>query len=680
MEKVFKYMGLIILIGITDAVMAQIPDVQNQMEAVIESMTGDVEEETDAALILEDLEDFAQNPLNINTASEEQLSRLHLLNSIQIDKLLQYRNEYGPVLSIYELKSVEGLNTELLMKMEPFIWFGPEEGVPQKFSEILKYGRHEVLLRALGNIQKSKGYLQGEDGTIPFEGNRYRYYNRYRFKSGDDVSAAVIAEKDPGEAFFTKSNPNGFDFYSAHLSLRLSSVVQNITLGDYVVRFGQGLVIWQGFSLGKSLYSTNICKTNQGIRPYTSTDENRFFRGAATTLKAGNSHLTFFFSGKKFDGNKIMTDSVFTHFTSLQTSGYHRTHNEIADEKSVGDINAGASGSWQSGNLKLGIVYLYRQFDLPLIPPDQLYNRFYFRGTRNHVAGADYLFSKGNYQLFGEAAVSKSGGKAALQGATAYLHDRLQLSALFRHFDKDYHAQWATPFAESSSAANETGLYLGTRILPVKYVTLSAYSDMYRSGWLKYTTASPSNGWDVFVQVEYRPSDRFQLYIRYKNEEKDSKFALNEKKISLPGQYIKNRVHIQYSPSEIITLKTRLEHVQYKSRETEKGIMVYQDFQFNPVGFPLNLSARIAWFNTEGYDSRIYAYENDLLYSYAIPAFFGKGFRTYINLKYKLCKNTEVWFKLANTLQNDAVTTGTGLNEIAGNQKTELKIQLRLKI
>ncbi len=72
--------------------------------------------------------------------------------------------------------------------------------------------------------------------------------------------------------------------------------------------------------------------------------------------------------------------------------------------------------------------------------------------------------------------------------------------------------------------------------------------------------------------------------------------------------------------------------------------MIFQDIQYSPRSFPLNLSARIAWFNTESYSSRIYAYENDLLYTFSVPA-FGKGLRNYLNLKYKISERRKFGLK-----------------------------------
>ncbi len=108
--------------------------------------------------------------------------------------------------------------------------------------------------------------------------------------------------------------------------------------------------------------------------------------------------------------------------------------------------------------------------------------------------------------------------------------------------------------------------------------------------------------------------------------------------------------------------------------------MVFQDFQLAPVHFPLNLSARFAWFNTPSYSTRIYAYENDLLYTFSIPAYYGKGFRLYLNVTYKINPKIDVWMKVANTSWNDRETISSGYNEISGNQKTEVKFELRLKI
>ncbi len=575
----FRNYILLFLILISLYSRAQEADKTKMLEAIIESQLENLEEETDATVMIEDLEFYAENPININSANANELSKLYLLNDIQISNLMDYINEFGPVYSIYELNTIDGFTPDLLTKLGMFIWFGPKEEPPVKFSQSLKYARQQLLLRTLGTVQKPKGYERDEDNITPYEGNRFRYYSRYRFEVRDRLSAGITGEKDPGEAFFKDSNKAGFDFYSGHLSINFKGVLQNVTIGDYIVRSGQGLVLWQGFTTGKSVYTLDISKTAQGIRPYTSVDENLFFRGISTNLKLGKVKIDLFYSSKNTDANIIENENGSNEFTSLQTSGYHRTESEIEDEKSVLRTTAGGVANYSFRYLKLGATIVYEHFNLPYADGTQLYQKYRFSGNENYTLGMNYLLSRGKYQLFGEAAQSKSTGKAFIQGAIANLTDQLGFSILFRHFDKNYQALWANTFAEGSNISNETGIYFGTKILPVKYVTLNAYSDFYRSEWIDFSTAGPARGWDVFAQADVRFSEKIQFYLRYKNEEKDQKFSPDEQYVNLPEKTERFRFHVQIKPLNSILLKTRIEISDYNGIEKENGITVVSGYK-----------------------------------------------------------------------------------------------------
>lgn len=679
MKRIVHEIWIVLFVAISFASQAQETDPQRIIESILESHLDNIDEQTDVALILEDLEGFLEKPININATTAVELSRLYILNDVQISKLIEYLANYGPAYSIFELKTIDGFTPDLLQKMEPLIWFGPREEA-KKFRDSFQYGKNQLLLRTLGTVQKAQGYQLREDGSTPYEGNQYRYYTRYRYEARDKFSAGFTAEKDPGESFFSGSNKQGFDFYSAHVSMNINSTIENISVGDFLVRAGQGLVLWQGYTSGKSENVMQISKTNQGIRPSTAVEENLFFRGVATTLSFGKAKLSFFYSQKNDDGNIAGNDSTGYFITSLQTSGYHRTINEIEDKNAVRNTNYGGLFSWNFSNLKIGATLVRQQLNLPLIPASQLYNQYRFSGTENLTGGIDYFFNKGKYQLFGEGALSKSKGMAFVQGAIINLNDQLSFSALLRHFDKNYQSLWANTFSEGSNINNESGLYFGVKVLPVKFVTLSAYSDYYRSEWINYSTAAPSTGWDALAQADFVLSPNTEFYLRFKNEEKEGKFIQNERYVNLPEKTQKLRLHFYHKYTEKIILKTRIEHVFYNGLEKENGLMIFQDIQFKPLKIPVNISARIAWFNTDSYNSRIYAYENDLLYTFSIPAFYGNGFRTYLNLNYKIAKNLDCWFKIGNTLWNDRDVISSGYNEIQGNNKTELKFQLRLKI
>jgi hypothetical protein len=86
-------------------------------------------------------------------------------------------------------------------------------------------------------------------------------------------------------------------------------------------------------------------------------------------------------------------------------------------------------------------------------------------------------------------------------------------------------------------------------------------------------------------------------------------------------------------------------------------------------------NVRLQYFNTDGYNSRIYAYESDVLYSYSVPAFFGTGFRYYFNLQYDVFRKGSLWLRWSKTVYSHQQTIGSGLTSIDGNTRSEFKCQ-----
>ena len=88
---------------------------------------------------------------------------------------------------------------------------------------------------------------------------------------------------------------------------------------------------------------------------------------------------------------------------------------------------------------------------------------------------------------------------------------------------------------------------------------------------------------------------------------------------------------------------------------------------------------RFAVFDTDSYNARIYAYESDILYAFSIPAYYSKGTRTYFNLKYTVGKFMDIWLRYSQSYYSDLDVISSGLNQINGNTKSEIKIQVRIK-
>ncbi len=195
-----------------------------------------------------------------------------------------------------------------------------------------------------------------------------------------------------------------------------------------------------------------------------------------------------------------------------------------------------------------------------------------------------------------------------------------------------------------------------------------------------------SHGTDFLLQATYTPNKQVEIYSRFRNESKQSNRSTDQ--ANQPGTHIMNdlvflprqdwRTQVSYMINRSITLRNRVELLWYDHRgpNKENGFLIFSDLIYKPLLKPYSGTVRLEYFETGGYNSRVYAYENDVLYSYSIPASYNKGFRYYFNLNYDLNKKLSVWLRLAQTVNRDKMPIGSGLDEVPGGRKTELKLQL----
>jgi hypothetical protein len=272
---------------------------------------------------------------------------------------------------------------------------------------------------------------------------------------------------------------------------------------------------------------------------------------------------------------------------------------------------------------------------------------------------------------------------ATTNGLLYNLAPQVSFSALYRYFQPDYQAYYSNAFGETGKTYNENGLYLGTEIHPYKGFKISAYFDSYSFMWLRSSVFAPSHGNEYFVQLDYITNRKLSMYVKFKFEEKQENFSSEIDKVRqvVALERWQIRYHLVFSPEKQISFKTRFEISAYSKafEENKHGFLLYQDVNYAFINFPLKLNCRYAIFNTTDFDDRIYAYENDILYGFSIPAYYSKGSRFYINLKYSFSEKIDFWFKYAQTFYNNVESMGSGKDEIFSDTKSQLKFQLRIK-
>jgi hypothetical protein len=239
-------------------------------------------------------------------------------------------------------------------------------------------------------------------------------------------------------------------------------------------------------------------------------------------------------------------------------------------------------------------------------------------------------------------------------------------------------------FTENTYPTNETGFYTGVTVRPAIGWRIDAYADLYKFPWLKYLVDAPSHGRDFLAQITFTPNKQVEIYSRFRSETKQSNQSDNTTVtnflVSIPKQNW--RTQLSYKLNSAVTLRNRIELLWYDNQndnktKAEKGFLTFFDFLYKPMLTPYSAVLRLQYFETDSYNSRIYAYENDVLYSYSIPAFYDKGFRYYLLLNYDLGKKISFWFRWAQTIYPEKTIIGSGLDEISGNKKSDVKLQAR---
>lgn len=666
--------------------------IEQRIELIAESI-GD--EELDLNTVFDALSNFYDNPINLNKTSREELQELLLLTDVQVNALFVHMERNGKLISIYELQAVPGFDKQSIWLILPFVKVADNFDSPKiTFKTLFKEGQHELFMRYTRTLEKQAGFLPITDSELALSPNsRYlgspdRLYTRYRFRYGNNISWGITAEKDAGEEFFKGSQPNGFDFYSGHFFLRNIGKIKSLAIGDYQVSFGQGLTFATGLAMGKTANTLAIKRNYQPLKPFTSVDENQFMRGAAATIAVGKFDVTAMFSSQRIDANVITTvDTTVTDegaaVSSFQITGLHSTPAELADKDGLLSSHLGGHVAYKNQKLNIGVTAVYSSFDKTLDRSLSYYNQFEFTGNHNLVTGIDYNYIFRNLNFFGEVARSENGGWGTINGVIAALDPKLSFSVLYRNYGRNYQTLFANPLAEATNPTNEQGIYLGVELKPSPYWTINAYFDSFKSNWLKYGADAPTYGYELLSQVTWKPSKKLEMYARIRHRNKPS----NTTEIVSGPEYTDDqlqsnyRYQVSYKVSESFTLKNRVELVDYKkgNEPTEKGYIIYQDVLYKPLSKPFDVTLRYALFDTDSYNSRMYAYENDVLYSYSIPSYYYRGSRFYGIVRYQYKKLFDVWIKYGCWLYNNRTVLGSGLNEIQGNGKSEIKIQLRFK-
>ena len=684
MRRIILLSSLLFCFLCSKAQVKEIP-VNTTTEEELENITANNDDmETEDDSYLQEINQFQRNPMNLNTADGDDLKELRVLTPMQVQSLLSYRNILGKFINIYELQAVPGWDINTIRKIRPYVTVSNEANLFNSIGDRLKNGNRSLLVRTTQTLEKSRGYLlDPAAATNYYPGSPQKLFVRYKYSYKGLLQYGILGEKDPGEQFFKGGQKQGFDFYSAHFFLRNSGIIKALALGDYTVNMGQGLTQWMNLAYKKGPDILSVKRESAVLRPYNSAGEINFHRGAAITIGKGKWEATVFGSIKRVDANFNAADtsqSLDEFVSSLQTSGYHRTKSELEDKGAQKQIAFGGNFSYQIKRLHLGVNGIQYNFKYPLIKENYPYNFYALTGKSFGNYSTDYSYTYKNMHFFGEAAITDKKYAAVTSGLLISVANNVDMSFLYRNISKGYQSLYTNAFTESTYPTNEKGFFSGISVRPNDAWRIDAYADMYSFPWLKFRIDEPTTGSDYLLQATYKPNKVLELYTRFKSETKSinynpENFTLNP---AIPQPKQDWRTQISYKLTTVFTIRSRVEIVWFdkKADDASQGFLFYTDVFYKPDRSKFSGNVRLQFFQTGDYNSRLYAYESDLLYNFSIPVFYGKGYKYYLNINYDVNKKLSFWAKFAQTIYPDQQSVGSGLDLIQKNHKTEAKLQM----
>jgi len=649
---------IIILIFITETGFCQEKKLSESFMKVAEELASDESDPGAVEIYVERLHELFENPVMINSSYETEISRLFFLTDFQVRALMDYTRTTGDIVSSYELSNIPGFDREAVELMIPFITLN---------NKVIESTGFAVWRNTLLTNLSFK--IKNEDTTTL--GSPYKFLSKYKF-TADRVSGGFTIEKDAGEKFLAGDPPLP-DFFTGFLAYNGTGIIRKFIIGDFSARFGHGTNINTGIRTGLSLSSPGYMSARDNIKPYTSVNEHNFFRGIVTELSLRNLGIVLFYSRNNIDAKlDSLTGSSGAHIENFYTSGLHDTPSLLSRKDVVSETSFGVNLLLNLKNARIGFIWSENRFSVPVKLSDSNPGKLFdFEGDQNDLYSIYYNYIIKRILVHGELSVAYNGNTAFVQGLSLRPSDRLIINLLYRNYDKGYFSFHGNGPGSSSLTRNQEGLFGNFTFEIAKYLFISAGCDIVHYPWLKYRCNAPSLGKKEEIMLKYLPSDKLTFetsLISRQTMVNESESNGITKQTEINSRTLK--CLLRCSPVVNLSFSSRFDYKTVNSTSS-RGMLLLQDINYRFRSVPFTVWFRYCLFNTEDWASRLYTYENDLLYSFSIPALSGKGSRSYMMLKWEINDYADLRVKYGITSKTE------NPDEVNNNEEVKLQLMIR---
>jgi hypothetical protein len=651
--KVISILLYFLLIHIN--VLAQVDSVMN-MTDVTEVNTIEQEEQMEEFV-------FHQKKLNINKINETELFALGILDKAQIDSIITYRNNYGPIQSMYELQNINNINIDKLKLLNQYVQVHELQATPLK--QMIKESQRYEQIRWSQVQEKSRGYK-----TNAYAGSNHYFQYRFRSSYNPHYQIGFMFEKDAGEKLDIKH----IDYISSYVLIRPKKIVKEIILGDFHFQAGHGLIFGNPFFISKNPeYWSTAWRTATGFKGHSSSNEYNFYRGIGTRIQHGNASFSFFASKTNQDAY-LQNDHT---FSSINTSGLHRSWSEIKNKNSIQLNNIGTqlSQSFFKERLKINIGYLMYHYSHAWKPYECYYSQNKFQGKELYLYGLDLQYQSHSTTYFIEIAKANAKGEALYAGMIKNFSKETTFITHIWYANENYHSYYGNIIRYQSEINNEMGVYQGLQLQVSNKIRWALGASVYKNPKPTYQQRFTNYGNELITRLTYQLKKKTILYAQYRQQQIDN-YTLNTDSLNESmEQFVKQNYLLDLIHHENLnwSIHSRIQWSRLGLNDHSYSISQAVQFQIKKM----KIKFQYFLFDCKTWANRIYEYEINTPQSFSLPALYGQGSKLILVFSYPLLQQTQFYFKWHHTELYYQNNIGSGLEEIEGNQKNIFYIQVR---
>lgn len=592
---------------------------------------------------LDELESYFRllidNPLSINIATKEELQKLSFLSDFQIESIVSYRQEHGPIWSLSELSLLNGFDIETGNLLKYFVSFSNDYA-------LTKYGGVSQNIYFKGNRT-----IKREDWYKPISKEEYEQHPNSRYVGSpyylmlkyqlncNRLYSGFVVEKDAGELITAKRPADFFSGYVMYKNIGMLNrkLLADIIVGDYTVRFGQGLSVWNTLNMNIVQNAIGFNRRGDKISPYNSSNEINYLRGAAVKLTlCDNFEFVFFGSFKGIDANLKWCDDISDYkYSSIQKTGLHNTESLLQQRRAMKEIAFGTNVSFKTYKLplKMGLNWVTQSYTKQWGKTIREDNKYQVYNGYCGSFSIDYYTTIGKVGLWGEFALDYNSALSCISGLRLPLFKKVDFGILIWDYSKKYIAPLAGSYNSGTTGPNNQ---MGIAANLLYYISnkwkVSFNNNIVHYPWKRYNIPEASSTYNFRARVDYT-TDIYSIWANF-SERYNTYGNSNCLRVKMSGQY-----------NGFKNVKIRFQN-EYSFVVSGVGLYVAGDIVYNACKGNLKIYAQTVFYKCNEWEQKLYLYENDLPLSFTSALLYGEGFKWYLMVSYKLRGIANLYLKI----------------------------------